>query len=167
MCVRQRIFSPEDAAAVSGLTLAEIFESMSLIMKTITMLTSLVLCIACKKTESYNANFIEVFAIRPGLHFPMSLDCGWNGKPQNSEIGRYYKINDPNFTKSFIDLYKNYKETGTSNSIDVRFTVLVHQSKKVDTLCMGENWSTYLNGKEVNDLPKIFKLLKTQIEYGN
>ena len=135
-------------------------------MKTRTMLGLLVFCIACAKTESSNVNFIEVFAIRQGLHLPMSLACGWNGKPQNSEIGKYYKIDDPNFTEPFLDLYKNYKETGTSNSIDVRFTVLVHHSKKVDTLCMGKNWSTYLNGKEVNDSPKIFNLLKKQIDYG-
>ena len=118
--------------------------------------------IGCEKKDP--ENYLEVFYLKPGMSYPMSVQCDWINSDFYKADAKYLKITDSEFISKFMKLYRNY-ETVEKSSIDVRIQVLVHQKRIVDTLCLGEFFHTQINGETQNDNENLLKLLKTKIDF--
>ena len=122
--------------------------------------------INCKHTESRNPeNYIEIYALRPGILYPFSINCNMIRGELFKEGRRYQKITDAKFMSKFLLLYNNYEPIDKLNGDDNRIQVLIHRKNKVDTLCLGENFFTHINGKRMKDSPELLKLIKDKIDF--
>lgn len=55
------------------------------------------------------------------------------------------------------------KEIDEQDQVDVRIKVYIDYQNRVDTLCLGEYFGTLLNGKLMEDNPKLLDLIKAKI----
>lgn len=122
---------------------------------------------SCKKEiVSYPPNNLEIVYQKPGMLYPMAFGCGW---PRNidslAEEFKYIRIYDKTSVDKFLKLYKKYKIDSTKSGPDVRIHILVHQSIKTDTLCLGENFGTMINGKSMKDSKELLNFIKQRIDY--
>jgi hypothetical protein len=117
------------------------------------------------KPKVEQSNYLEVFYIKPGIHYPMSIDCdmvrGDFLKKDRLEI----VISNKKFVSQFFKIYKNYRPSLKESGKDTRIQIYVHYNKRVDTLCLGEYFYTFINGKKMNDSPELLELVKKQLNY--
>ena len=126
-----------------------------------------ILFFGCKKEIiSYPPNNIEIIYSKPNINYPMSLGCGWpKNKDSLAENYKYLRIYDKTYIDKFLMLYNNYEIDTTNFGADVRIKILVHQSLKTDTLCLGENFGVIKNGKSMKDSKMLLNFIKQKIEY--
>lgn len=119
---------------------------------------------------------LDVTYMQSGIHIAVSLGCVVSYLKNRSIDQTYYskksglfynKIRERDFLNNFKDELENLsKSINDKNIIDGRISVLINYSnKKIDTLCMGENFGTLLNNQLMNDSPDLFKILKKRIRY--
>jgi hypothetical protein len=112
-------------------------------------------------------NYLEIFYLQGEKLYPFRITCnmirGEIFKKDRLEL----KIDDQKFVNQFLSLYRKYKASTETDDHDTRIQVLVHQGIKVDTLCMGGHYDTSINGKRMEDLPKLLKLIKDRLNQKN
>lgn len=125
---------------------------------------SLFLFFSCS-IKKEKINHLDVLFIERGLTSQIPLTCDKLNFHWNSPIINRIKINDNSFNSKFLSLIKQYKKSHEVSSCDIRIKILIHYTyiNKVDTLCLGENFCTYFNGKRVLDSQKLLKLVKDYI----
>lgn len=113
---------------------------------------------------TYPPNSIEVIFHKPGIYYPMRLGCGW---PKNVDsIGEnfsYKRICDKKTVDRFLKVYRLLEVDSTDHSTDVRIHILIHQSIKTDTLCLGENFGVEKNGQPMKDSRELLQFIKSAI----
>lgn len=72
-------------------------------------------------------------------------------------------ISDKTFLTPFTREIVELNSVDGTNSIEVRIKVLIDYPHKTDTLCLGEYFSTVLNGELMEDNPKLLDLIKSEI----
>jgi hypothetical protein len=78
----------------------------------------------------------------------------------------YRKVSDSIFLNIFFNEYNKLKISKEISNIDVRLKIFIHHNnKKVDTLCLGENYGIIKNGIKMNDSKVFLNLIKTKINY--
>ena len=124
---------------------------------------------SCKKDfTSYPPNSLEILYFKPGILYPYSLGCGWVNNPKIEEgKTKYVRIYDKVSMEKFLKLYNKYEIDSTQRSADIRIKILIHQGIKADTLCLGENFGTVLNGKSMKDSKELLNFIKMEIDYDN
>ncbi|CAM4240652.1 hypothetical protein [Flavobacterium terrigena] len=127
----------------------------------------IVLFYSCKKEiVSYPANNLEIIFHKPGVNYPMRFGCGW---PKNvdslTENFKFMRVCDKTSVDKFLKIYRKYKIDSTDFRADVRIRILVHQGIKTDTLCLGENFGTIINGESMEDSKELLNFIKQRIEY--
>ncbi len=121
------------------------------------------------RQENNKIEYLNIFFVEKGLTSQIPISCDRLKGKWNSNTLFNKKLKNSSFLQKFETLYKNYQknEEKTNTDIDVRIKVLIYlKNKNVDTLCLGENFNTYLNGKKMIDSPKLLKLIKDKI-YNN
>ena len=109
------------------------------------------------------SNYLEVFYIKPGIHYPMSIHCDMLRSEFFKKERLEKVINDKKFVSQFLKIYKDYRPSEKESGKDIRIQIYVHYDKRVDTLCLGEHFYTFINGKRMNDSPKLLKLIKAEL----
>ena len=121
------------------------------------------------RQENNKIEYLNIFFVEKGLTSQIPISCDRLKGKWNSNTLFNKKLKNSSYLQKFETLYKNYQknEEKTNTDIDVRIKVLIYlKNKNVDTLCLGENFNTYLNGKKMIDSPKLLKLIKDKI-YNN
>ncbi len=121
-----------------------------------------------RNASKVNKNeYLSVYFIQKGTTFPIRMDCNFtqdNGK--YGDAMHYKKISDSIFLNIFFSEYNKLKISKESSNIDIRLKIYIHfNNKKVDTLCLGENYGIIKNGIEMNDSKVFLNLIKNKIEY--
>ncbi|MQP51239.1 MULTISPECIES: hypothetical protein [unclassified Flavobacterium] len=120
-----------------------------------------------KASKGYKNNCLSVYFIQKGTTFPVRMDCNFtqdNGK--YGDAMHYKRISDSIFLNIFLNEYNKLEISKESSNIDVRFKIFIHHNnKKVDTLCLGENYGIIKNGIKMNDSKVFLNLIKTKINY--
>ena len=127
----------------------------------------LFLFISCKnETITYPPNNLEVFYFKPGILYPMSLGCKWinNAKTEKGKT-KYERIYDKASIDEFLKLYNKYEVDTIHKNLDARIHILVHKGVKADTLCLGENFGTAINGQQMKDSKELLNFIKKKINY--
>ncbi|WP_407268289.1 hypothetical protein [Tenacibaculum maritimum] len=123
----------------------------------------LFLIISCTVREE-KIEYLDVLFIEEGLTSQIPFNCDRLSHKWNSPVFSNMKIKDESFNSKFYSYMKRYKPDNNDSTYDIRIKVLIHYSNnKIDTLCLGENFNTFLNGKRVFDSPEHLKLIKGYI----
>jgi len=72
-------------------------------------------------------------------------------------------ISDKAYLASVSKAVANLNKSDGTNSNEIRIKVLIDYSNKTDTLCLGEYFTTLLNGEFMEDNPKLLDLIKSKI----
>jgi hypothetical protein len=119
----------------------------------------------------YNNNtttdYIEIFYMGPNISTPFSYPCSMISKEALKDDINYKKIDDEQQVKKFMGLYNKYETTVDSGGVNIRIKILVHNSSKTDTLCLGEHFNTYKNGIKMQDNKQLLNYVKDIIDYEN
>lgn len=115
-----------------------------------------------KNTDSENL-FIEVYYLKAGMHFPMSLGCNSLNSPLLSKDIKYKKLNSMDLLEQFDKEFNVLQKEEYQKDVDSRIKVLYHHNKRVDTICMGEIHFIAVNGELKKDSPKLLQLIKNEI----
>jgi len=116
--------------------------------------------------ENNSIDYLNIVFVEKGLTSQIPISCDrLKGKWDTNTLFNK-KINSQLFIKKFEKLYKNYQTSKekTDTIIDARIKIIIYlKNNNIDTLCLGENFNTYLNGKKMIDSPKLLKLIKEEI----
>ena len=120
-----------------------------------------------KVSKVYKNDYLSVYFIQKGTTFPVRMDCSFTQDDGKSGDAMHYKrISDSIFLNIFFNEYNKLKISKEISNIDVRFKIFIHlNDKKVDTLCLGENYGIIKNGIEMNDSKVFLDIIKTKINY--
>ena len=134
-------------------------------MKKIIVILAIGILSSCNYNKS-NINYLDVHYVEEGITSQVPYDCSMLIGKWNPDILFHTEITDQDFLNEFEALYERYEFSNEGNAYDIRIKILIHKNNKiVDTLCMGENFDTFLNSKRVKDSPELLKLLKEKLEY--
>jgi hypothetical protein len=125
-------------------------------------ITALLINISCKN-EINDKPFLEVYYLKQGIHFPMSINCNNINSPIFRKILKYKKITGDRFLNDFSKEIALLKKDEFQKSVDSRIKILFHHEKKVDTICMGEVFFISVNGELKKDAPALAKLIRDSI----
>jgi len=117
--------------------------------------------------KKVSSDYLEFYYLRPGIRTPYGYSCGMMSKKFLGEDVNFKMINNKADFDKFISLYNNYEISKDSGSIDTRIRVFVHYKNKTDTLCLGENFSTYKNGVRMKDNIELLNLIKELTEFNS
>jgi len=120
-------------------------------------------CNSCVK--KVYSDYLEFYYLRPGIRTPYGYSCGMMSKKILGEDVNFKMIDDKADFDKFISLYNKYEISKDSGSIDTRIRVFIHHKKKIDTLCLGENFNTYKNGIRMKDNKELLNLIKELTEF--
>ena len=127
----------------------------------ILILTAVLILSSCSNKSK---EFIEVYYLREGLRFPMTLGCGIpQSKPSKSDTYYYKEISDESFIRELVRLYQKPPQPTEMDHVDARINILFHHNNRVDTICMGEHWGVAVNGEMKGDYPELLALVKKEI----
>lgn len=108
-----------------------------------------------------NNQYLEVFFLKEGLRFPMSINCS---ALQGSILDvKHKKIEDKETFKIFKEEYKKLVDSNEQRDIDVRIQVVYHDEKIIDTICMGAFFDIKVNGVNKEDSKTLLKIIKDEI----
>ncbi len=122
---------------------------------------------SCSK-KNEDINYIDVYFLPPDTTFPNGLDCDMLYQGFVGEILLHKRIDEKSKTSKFKQLYDQLIKENTESSQDVRIRCMIHFSNgKVDTLCLGEYFDTFINKEKVKDSSDLLHFLKGEIDYEN
>ncbi len=111
---------------------------------------------------------IEIFYMRPYVMTPISYSCEMINKEALKDEIHYREFKDSTIINKFIDIYKRYEvEPDQDENINTRIRVIIKTKKIKDTLCLGENFNTFINGKKYKDNKEMLIYIKEIIDYEN
>ena len=135
-------------------------------MRTFSILLLIILFGCKQEIVSFPPNSLEIIYDKPGVLYPMSFGCGW---PKNidsiPENFKYIRVYDKVSVEKFLKLFNEFKTDSAGHQPDVRIKILVHQSIKTDTLCLGEHFGVTKNGEIMKDSKEILNFIKKRINF--
>ena len=121
------------------------------------LLITLFFLFSCDKEQEY----LEVYYMKQNSLTAINIPCDMV-KPDYYGI-KYMKIQDKKFIEQFKVSYLQLKDTKKVRRIDTRIRIIYHKGNKMDTICMGEYFTIFVNGELKEDSPKLLKLIKDRI----
>jgi len=120
-----------------------------------------------KASKGYKSDYLSVYFIQKGTTFPVRMECNFTqDNCKSGDAMHYRKVSDSIFLNIFFNEYNKLKISKELSNIDVRLKIFIHHNnKKVDTLCLGENYGIIKNGIKMNDSKVFLNLIKTKINY--
>jgi len=127
------------------------------------------LFLSCVNKNSINSTeSIEVYYMRPYVSTPFSYSCGMISKAALKDEIHFKEFKDSATINKFIKIYKNYEiESNPDDRLDTRIKVIIITQEINDTLCLGENAYTFINGVEYKDNQEMLDFIKKIIDYEN
>jgi hypothetical protein len=134
--------------------------------KKVYLLLIILIIFSCK--EASTVKEIKIGYINTYIDLPHSLDC-WDIFSIDTMFLSQIRIKDPKITTPIYNIVRELQVDTTYKSVDVRITCLLryNTSRSTDTLCLGENSGTVLNGVNVCDNKKLHILVKEQLQVSN
>ncbi len=137
-------------------------------MKVLNILISLFF-FSCTNTKIINStDSIGIYYMRPYVSTPFSYSCDMiNEVVLKNEI-HFKEFKDSTTINEFIKIYNDYEiEPNTDDGLNARIKVIINTKRVNDTLCLGENFNTFINGKKVKDNKEMLDFIKKIIDYEN
>lgn len=124
---------------------------------------------SCEKKSSINSNeSIEVYYMRPYVSTYFSYPCGMISKAALKDEIHFKEFKDSATINKFIKIYNNYEiEPNPDDRLDARIRVIINTKEIKDTLCLGENFYTFINGIKYKDNKEMLDFIKKIIDYEN
>lgn len=137
-------------------------------MKALNLVVSL-LFLGCANKNSINSNdSIEVYYMRPYVSTYFSYSCGMISKIALKDEINFKEFKDSATINKFIKIYNNYEiEPNPDDRLDARIRVIINVENLKDTLCLGENAYTFINGVKYKDNKEMLDFIKKIIDYEN
>lgn len=123
----------------------------------------LLLCSCFNANKKSDIDYVEIYYLQENMRYPMRIDCAWFHSELFNDKRKYVKIQDEQFIEKFDVLYQKLNGSKGIYKVDTRIQVVIHSDKKTDTICMGEHFSTSVNGERKKDSPELLKLIKESI----
>ena len=117
----------------------------------------------CVKKNS-NIDNLEVFYLPEGTTSDIPIECN-HLYPSIFEFDLLKKsFANQSILQKFEERLSNLIESKDKPDMDIRIRIMIYYSNKnIDTLCLGEYFGTYLNGKKMVDDQKLLKMVKNEI----
>lgn len=136
-------------------------------MKALSIIVSL-LFLSCVKNSINSNESIEVYYMRPYVSTPFSYPCGMISKAALKDEIHFKEFKDSITINKFIKIYNNYEiEPNPDDRLDARIKVIINTKKIKDTICLGENFNTFINGRKFKDNKEMLDFIKKIIDYEN
>jgi hypothetical protein len=121
------------------------------------------LCL-CSCTVNNAIKEIKIAYINQQIETPFAYGC-WDIFAIDSVFLNQIRITDPIITESMYKLVTKLHPDTSCTNVNVRITCLLryNESRPADTLCIGEQWGTILNGVNVCDSKALFELIHSII----
>ena len=110
-------------------------------------------------------NYLEFFYLNSYRLYPFSITCDMIRSDIFKKDRIEVKIEDQVYINKFLKFYNKYKPSIKKTNFDTKIQILIHQGKKIDTLCLGRINDSSINGERMDDLPELLKLIKNKINY--
>ena len=124
---------------------------------------SIVFMNGCMEKDS-NIDNLEVFYLPEGTTTDIPIECN-HLYPSMFEFDLLQKtFVKQSILKKFKDRLLNLTISEDKPDMDIRIRIMInYANKKVDTLCLGEYFGTYLNGKRMIDDQELLRMVKNEI----
>jgi hypothetical protein len=138
-------------------------------MKNISVLILGVFLLVCFSCQDQNRaiDYLDVYFLPEGTTTQIPIHCDMlygDWKPKLV----HRKIENSKILKQFEDYYNSYLENKEEKTQDLRIRCMIYlKNGRVDTLCLGEYFDTFLNGQRMNDSNELLNLLKKELDYSN
>lgn len=137
-------------------------------MKTLSIIVCLFFLSCINKNSISSSESIEVYYMRPYVSTPFSYSCGMISMDALKNDVHFKEFRDSTTISKFIKIYKNYElEAIQDDAINTRIRVIINVESLKDTLCLGENFNTFINGKKFKDKKEMLDFIKKIIDYEN
>jgi hypothetical protein len=128
----------------------------------------IVLVWGCAKNATSSNEWIEVYYMRPYVSTPFSYPCGMISKAALKDEIHVKEFKDTATINQIIKMYNNYEiEPNPDEQLDARIKLIIKTEQMNDTICLGENAYTFINGVKYKDNQEMLDFIKKIIDYEN